>query len=97
MKKLLIISLIALSLILVGCNFKEKITGGVIGVGSGEGDCEDSDGGIDTEVKGILRVGDMDYADACVSGILIEYYCEGNQKANQNIRCPNKCYNGKCS
>ena len=96
MKKILIISLIALSLILVGCN-KEEITGGVVGISvEKEEACEDTDGGIDPDVKGILHVGDMGYADACVSGILIEYYCDGNNKANQNIRCPNKCYNGKC-
>ncbi len=99
MKKLiLIISLIALSLILVSCRDKEEITGNVIGTGSDkEQSCEDTDGGIVPDVKGILRIGDMDYADACVSGILIEYYCDGNQKANQNIRCPNKCLNGKCN
>jgi len=96
MKKLVVIRVIAISLILVVCKEKEEITGGVVGVGAGKEGCEDSDGGVEPNVKGILHVGDMYYADACVSGILIEYYCEGNNKANQNTRCPNKCYNGKC-
>lgn len=94
MEELLIITLVALTLILVGCKDTE-VTGGVV-IEEEIEICKDSDGGINKEVKGILSVEDEDYADACLSGILIEYYCDGDQKANQNIRCPNECKNGKC-
>lgn len=90
-KKSLIISLIILSLVLVGCN-KQGITGGTTTALT----CQDSDGGLNTDVKGIVYVEGKDYADACITGLLIEYYCDGNKLANQNIRCPNECSNGKC-
>lgn len=94
MKKLLIISLIVLSLVLVGCK-ESSITGDVTVEEAIEG-CKDSDGGINPDVKGMLYVGGKDYADACVSGLLIEYYCDNGNKANQNIRCDIECSNGKC-
>ncbi len=94
MKKLLITSLIILSLVLVGCKDTE-VTGGVV-IEEEIEICKDSDQGINPVVKGMLSVGDIDYVDVCLSGILIEYYCDGNNKANQNVRCENKCYNGKC-
>lgn len=91
MKKLLIISLILLCLVLIGCK-KQEITGAA----TIEPLCKDTDGGINPDVRGMLYIGSKDYSDACISGLLIEYYCDGDNLANQNIRCPNKCGNGKC-
>lgn len=95
MKKLLIINLIVLCLFLVGCK-KEEPTGAVVGIEEEDLSCKDSDGGINKDVQGVVTIGDEDYADNCVAGLLIEYYCDGDNKANQNIRCPNKCSGGKC-
>jgi hypothetical protein len=95
MNKLLVISLVVLSLILAGCS-KGTPTGNVIEV-VGDEACHDSDNGIDKDTKGVVSVGDETYADSCVSGLLVEYYCDGDNKANQNIRCANKCSNGKCA
>ena len=95
MKKLLIVSLVILSLVLVGCG-DNSITGGAV-AGGLNAICADSDGGIDKETKGIVSVGEERYADSCVAGLLIEYSCEGNKVTNQNIRCDNKCSNGKCA
>lgn len=95
MKKSLIIAIILLSLVLVGCK-KESVTGGVV-VEEQSNECKDSDGGINKDTQGVVSVGDEDYSDECVAGLLIEYYCEGNNKQNQNIRCPNKCSSGKCT
>jgi len=95
MKKLLVISLLILSLVLVGCK-KEAITGGVV-IEQETQECKDSDNGINQETQGVVTVGDEDYTDDCIAGLLIEYFCEGDQKVNQNLRCPNKCSNGKCT
>jgi len=95
MRKLLIISLIALSLVLVGCK-NTSVTGGAVAIDKMIEGCKDSDGGIDKNIKGIVSAGDEDYADSCVAGLLIEYYCDGDKIVNQNMRCPNKCRNGKC-
>ncbi len=92
MKKLLVIGFIILSLVLVGCK-KQEITGNVVAVQVG---CQDTDGGIEKATQGVVTLGDEDYTDDCVAGLLIEYYCDGGQVANQNIRCPNKCSGGKC-
>lgn len=89
------ISLIVLSLVLVGCK-DTSLTGDVVASDAVIG-CKDSDGGLDKAVKGIVSSGDDERADSCVSGLLIEYYCDGNNIANQNIRCANKCSNGKCA
>lgn len=94
MKRLLITGLIVLSLVLVSCK-KTSIEGGVVVEEIVEG-CKDSDGGINKDVQGVVGVGDKDYSDECVAGLLIEYYCDGNNKANQNIRCADKCRDGKC-
>lgn len=94
MKKLLI-SLIVLTLFLVGCKNK-GITGSAAADVIAEPTCKDSDGGIDKEVQGVVTIGDKDYSDECIAGLLIEYYCDGDNLANQNIRCPNECSNGKC-
>lgn len=96
MKKLLIIALIALSFVFVGCK-EQSITGGAVAVDKVIERCKDSDGGIDKDVKGIVSVGGEDYSDACVAGLLIEHYCDGDDVANQNLRCPNECSNGKCA
>ena len=96
MKKLLIIGLIVLSLVLAGCKGTE-VTGGVVGVNIATEICEDTDGGIDKGIKGVTSAGDETYSDACVTGILIEYYCDGDSIVNQNMRCANGCSNGKCT
>lgn len=103
MKKLLVIALIALSFVFVGCNWKNtSVTGGAVVVDKVIERCEDSDGGVNTDVQGVVTIGDEDYTDECIEGVSVEgllreYYCEGNNKANQNIeRCPSKCSNGKC-
>ena len=96
MNKLLVISLVVLSLILAGCS-KGTPTGNVVAVDSVIKACQDSDNGINKDTKGIVSVGDEIYSDSCVSGLLVEYYCDEGNKANQNIRCANGCSNGKCA
>ena len=91
MNKLLVIGLIVLSLVLIGCK-NEDVTGAVV---LQEG-CQDSDGGINKGTQGVVTLEDEDYSDDCVAGILIEYYCDGDNVANQNIRCKDKCNGGKC-
>ena len=79
----------------IGCK-EEQVTGGVVSVDVEVESCKDSDGGINKDIQGIVTVGDEDSTDECVAGLLIEYYCDGDNKANQNIRCPNECSAGKC-
>ena len=81
-----------MSLFLIGCK-SNQITGEAIAEETPL--CVDTDGGITKEVQGVVTVDDNDYEDQCANGILIEYYCDGNNKANQNIKCPG-CTNGKC-
>ena len=102
MKKLLAISLIVLALVLIGCKNK-SITGGAVAVDKidpaadqSTGTCKDSDQGIDTDIKCVVTVGDAKYYDTCLGGLLVEYYCDGDNQANQNIRCENECDGGKC-
>ena len=111
MKQALALALVVLALVLIGCK-SSSITGEAIAVDKGikettdkpaketaealTGTCKDSDSGIDTASKGIVTVGSERSYDTCLNGLLLEYYCDGNNKANQNIRCPNKCDGGKC-
>ena len=98
MKKLLIIALIALSFVLAGCGDGEQsITEGAVVVDELVEKCTDSDGGVNTAVQGVVSVEDEDYADECVAGFLIEYYCDGDNVVNQNMRCPDGCTRGKCT
>jgi hypothetical protein len=93
MKRFILTVLIISSLVLIGCR-EESISGStVVDVVIG---CEDSDGGLNKDVKGVVTVGDEEYSDECVAGLLIEYYCDNGNKANQNVRCENKCSGGKC-
>ena len=85
-----------LSLFLVGCK-DTQITGGAVAIQEETTLCTDSDGGIDRNIKGIISVGDEDFADSCIAGVLVEYYCDGDKAVNQNIRCANECSNGKCT
>lgn len=99
MKKLLIVGFVALALLLASCAKKQELTGAVVGVAGelpAETLCKDSDNGKNSTIKGILSIGEDSYADSCIGGLLVEYYCDGNTKSNQNIRCPNKCLNGQC-
>jgi len=93
----LLIGLVILSLVLVGCGDETAITGGAVAVDTAIGTCEDTDGGVNKDVKGIVSVEDEDHVDSCVAGLLIEYSCDGNKATNQNIRCPDGCKNGKCT
>jgi len=93
MKKLLLISLMVLSLVLVGCKDESMDSGAAVVEVEG---CEDSDGGIDKSIKGEVSVDDEVYTDQCVAGLVIEYYCDGGKAVNQNMRCSNECSNGKC-
>ncbi|MBU0628268.1 MAG: hypothetical protein KKC75_03700 [Nanoarchaeota archaeon] len=110
MKKLLALALIVLALVLVGCK-DTSVTGNAVAAdkvvkdsvgnpakeaAAQTGTCKDSDSGINTAVKGIVTAGEERFYDTCLNGLLLEYYCDGNNKANQNIRCPNKCDGGKC-
>lgn len=81
-------------MVLLGCK-DTSLTGGVV-VEESLRECKDSDGGINKGVQGVVNFGDEDYSDECIAGLLIEYYCDGNNKANQNVRCFNKCDSGKC-
>lgn len=95
MNKIWGICLIVLGLVLAGCK-DMQITGGAVAVDRAIDGCKDSDGGVNKEVKGMVSAGEDIYADSCVGGLLIEYYCDGDNKANQNVRCENKCMDGKC-
>jgi len=93
MKIFILTLLIIFSLVLIGCSEESITSDAVVDLVIG---CEDSDGGLNKDVQGVVTVGDEDYSDECVMGLLIEYYCNNGNKANQNIRCENKCSGGKC-
>ncbi|MBW2989369.1 hypothetical protein KY358_03565 [Candidatus Woesearchaeota archaeon] len=99
-KKMLVLGLIVLSFVLAGCK-KATITGNaVIEEPAAEKmteKCKDSDGGINKMAKGVVRVDGKEYRDECVAGLLIEYYCEGDNVVNQNMRCTDGCSGGRCS
>ena len=102
MKELIFFGFIVLVLVMGGCS-KEMPTGrAILDVEkTSTVSCTDSDSGKNAEVKGIVTFidenrNDNTYADSCVSGLLIEYYCEENKASNQNLRCPSKCLNGAC-
>jgi len=99
-----IILLVALLLLLVGCA-KENATGNVVldVVTVTSISCEDSDAGLVKDIRGSVKVGMSDgtiveESDKCISGLLIEYYCEGNKIENQNLRCDSEdvCKQGRC-
>jgi len=98
----IVVFALILVLFIVGCG-SNNITGraavDVDGALTADG-CEDTDGGIDSEIKGTISgfVNGEQYgkSDDCIGGLLVEYYCEENKAANQNIRCEGKCLNGAC-
>jgi hypothetical protein len=66
--------------------------------------CNDSDGGINYDVKGTLNYTDQYgrrfvYTDSCyVGGELFEYYCENLSSVKTvTYTCPNGCSNGACN
>ena len=60
--------------------------------------CEDTDGGINFEIRGTLtykRVTQREYKDRCIgTKKLIEYYCYKNKKRITREKC--LCYDGAC-
>lgn len=105
---------IALFLITAGCKKEGAVTPtatqtttdmtGKVAQQVGEFSCADSDGGVAAEkagkVTGLSNGEEYVYYDKCYppSPILVEYYCEGNEFKNQNVRCPSgtKCLGGLC-
>ncbi len=98
---------LVLSLTFTGCSVKtpelpvEGKASGVLNEGTGSAEetavvanCEDSDNGLNKEVKGTVRVEGMRRMDKCFGPFLVEYYCEEGEIANQNFRC--ECSEGKC-
>ncbi|HSB46427.1 MAG TPA: Kazal-type serine protease inhibitor family protein [Candidatus Bilamarchaeum sp.] len=64
-----------------------------------EADCDDSDGGKDTLVRGTVTKGTEDKTDSCVdSDTVREYSCSGKSIESDSINCPSgySCDNGKC-
>jgi hypothetical protein len=61
--------------------------------------CNDSDNGINYNVKGTTIAGRTSKTDFCRnynSNTLVEYYCKNNQVVSENHKCPNGCKNGVC-
>jgi len=102
-KILFAITVLVLVFAIFGCTSENQITGNAAGVSGpetiepnyvgGEASCSDSDKGMDTAedgtVTGIDEEGyEYSYRDKCVGGyILVEYYCDGDQHQNKNIKC----------
>ena len=100
------IVLVVFLLFIVGCSKSNEITGNVVKeveveTVESKASCSDGDGGVDkaekASVTGVSADGeDFEYTDRCISGLLIEYYCEDSKPVNQNLRCSNECKNGAC-
>jgi hypothetical protein len=59
--------------------------------------CNDSDGGINYETKGITINETSVSEDTCISGkMLNEYYCMNNKTASFQFNCPFMCAEGAC-
>ncbi|MFH1770703.1 MAG: hypothetical protein ABH828_04040 [archaeon] len=66
--------------------------------------CEDSDGGIDYDVKGYTSTctynnqggGCGGTSDSCNGNLLTELYCEGTSMESTTYTCPNGCDEGAC-
>lgn len=63
--------------------------------------CTDTDGGKDIYTKGTVQgwaAGDtmVTETDFCSGNNLIEYYCVGSYRTNDNYSCANGCSNGAC-
>jgi hypothetical protein len=60
--------------------------------------CTDSDGGKVYDVKGTVTVGSTTYTDECITGFLIEYFCNNNINQYEGYQCPSgqSCSNGAC-
>jgi len=63
-----------------------------------ERQCNDSDGGINLNLKGIVSQGTISFSDYCVgSNNLNEYYCENNTMSLVEWHhCPAGCKDGAC-
>jgi len=99
MDKRVLIICAFLSIMVCGCG-SSSITGGAVLDEPELEDvveaCTDSDNGVNINMQGKVYFESEGYADECVGGILVEYYCEDQKVANQNIRCENECVRGKC-
>ena len=62
--------------------------------------CTDSDGGKNEFAAGTVSSHSGTFADRCLGNgeMVLEYYCDGNRVASENIACPpgHKCYSGEC-
>ncbi|MBW1838696.1 MAG: hypothetical protein JRI49_02080, partial [Deltaproteobacteria bacterium] len=58
--------------------------------------CTDSDGGINYYEWGQVRANSGASGESCTSGIMHEYYCEDNERAQTDFTCPYGCGYGKC-
>ncbi|MEM4254966.1 MAG: CARDB domain-containing protein [Candidatus Norongarragalinales archaeon] len=59
--------------------------------------CEDSDGGVEPFLKGIVREGYKSAYDVCAGMFLREYYCnQQGRLAHQLITCENGCQDRAC-
>lgn len=61
------------------------------------GTCEDSDGGLNERVKGVVNAGGESAEDECSDNTkLVEYFCENKQLKFNFIPCDEYCLDGKC-
>lgn len=62
--------------------------------------CTDTDGGKEIFVAGTATSGDGKGTDRCLGNgeMVMEYYCDGNRIADEDIPCPEGylCYDGQC-
>ena len=58
--------------------------------------CFDSDGGLNTDVKGYVETKDGRYYDECVGKKVIEHYCSNNIAKTLEIICAHGCAFGVC-
>ena len=102
MKRILFVLIMVL---LFGCQQKatDEITGQVVRDTTEKPmatSCLDSDGGLTPEtygtVTGVIDDKEFKKVDRCLSGLLVEYYCDGTEAVNQNVRCEGSCINGEC-
>ena len=68
----------------------------------GQMTCADSDGGKNTDIKGVVNGIEghglkYDYGDSCIDGrYLTEYHCAGNEPKTESMECRDGCFAGIC-
>jgi hypothetical protein len=60
------------------------------------GECTDSDGGKNYNVKGTVTAGDISKTDYCRDDVLVEYYCAGTEYCINEHTCKYGCVDGAC-